>query len=187
MATNPYNRLISTFIVCLALPVLVIVGCQSRGQTADTRQVAAEQSPNVFAILAGAWEGTLEYADFSDDSRSQIPVIVEITPLDLGEGARLRFQFIEPSGDTIRSAELHQLNREQRTYTIDGAAFQVTQISGFSTAAAGRLSWAGSEIENNQEVPLRQTIELRDGILTVQKETRAPLRFRNGLRLQRKQ
>lgn len=187
MATNASNSLISTLISCLVFLVLVIAGCQSRGQMADTRQAAAKQSTNMFAQLAGTWEGTLEYADFSDGSRSQIPVIVEIAPLEVGEAARLRFQFIEPSGDTIRSAELHLLNREQRTYTIDGAAFQLTQISGFSTAAAGRLVWAGSEIENNQEVPFRQTIELRDGILTVQKETRAPLRFRNGLRLQRRQ
>lgn len=126
------------------------------------------------------------HSDFSDDSRAWIPVIVEIIPLEPAGSARLRFKFIEPAGDTIRSEETHQLNREERIYTVNGKSFTVTEISGLTTPKSGELVWGGTEVENGQEVQFRQIIRLRVDTLTVEKETRTPLEFRNGLRLQRK-
>ncbi len=173
-------------LVGLTLLVLLTLGCRSQEGDADIEEIRGDQSAGLFNVLAGVWEGTLEYANFSDDSRSQIPVVVEIIPLEPPESARLRFKFIEPSGDTIRSEETHRLTRGAQTYSIDGKLFRLLDITGFSTRAGGKLSWAGTEEENGQEVQFRQTLSLDAGVLTVRKETRTPLRFRNGLRLRRK-
>ncbi len=70
------------------------------------------------------------HSDFSDDSRSWIPVIVEIIPLEPAGSARLRFKFIEPAGDTIRSEEFFNDTATTEIYTVNGKSFTVTEISG---------------------------------------------------------
>ncbi len=172
-------------IVGLTLLILFL-GCRRQDEAANTEAASRDPAVGLFNLLTGVWEGTLEYANFSDDRRSQIPVVVEIAPLESPESARLRFTFIEPSGDTIRSEETHRLDRQARSYSVDNRTFGLIELTGFSTTAAGTLSWVGTEQENGQEVQFRQTLSLDGGTLTVQKKTRTPLQFRNGLRLRRK-
>lgn len=164
----------------IAALAVILGSCAHRGSG-----VKVPKRSRVFATLAGAWVGELEYADFSDDSRSRIPVRLEVLPSKSGDRVIISLAFREPSGETLLSQERHELDPSAREYRIDGRGFAIDRITGFAGEPAGELVWTGEEMENGTVVRFRQTIRLRGRSLEILKETRSPLRFRNQIRAER--
>lgn len=165
----------------LALPVylgLFMAGC---GGAAPGSTPAPAEGP--FGTLAGEWTGTLEYADFSDESKSRLPITVTVTPRENGSIARLDFAVEEPSGRVERWSEDHRIDVGNGVYQSEGPVHALDAYRWDPQARRGRLVWVGEEIENGAMEPARGTVTWDGDSLTFLKETRSPLRFRNALRL----
>jgi hypothetical protein len=136
------------------------------------------------AALEGEWAGTLEYADYSDDARAQIVVRVVIHAGELANSAELQFTFVEPDGEEMLDSESVRLDAVNSRYHVGEEDFEVAALTGFQ-GGDGEVVWTGSVRENGATEPFRQTLSLVGDTLTILKETREPLRFRNVFRLER--
>lgn len=167
----------------LAMPVclsLFMAGCGGVGP--GLTPVPAE---GPFAALAGEWTGTLEYADFSDESRSRLPITVTVTPRGNGSVARLDLAVSEPSGRVEGWSEDHRVDVGNRVYQSEGPVHGLEVYRWDPQARQGKLVWVGEEIENGINEPVRGTVTWDGNSLILLKETRSPLQFRNSLRLVR--
>lgn len=159
---------------------LVVAGC---GGVGSEPPPSPAQGP--FADLSGEWTGTLEYSDFSDESRSQLPISLSITHRGDGSMARFDFAATEPSGRVEGWSEDHRVDVAGGVYQSEGPAQALESYQWDPEARRGTVVWVGEEMENGVMVQVRGTVTWDGDSLTLLKETRSPLRFRNSLRLVR--
>ena len=153
--------------------------------SAPARAAAAPIQDPFVAALTGEWAGTLEYANFSDDTRAEIDVRATIEAVPEPGAVAMRLIFVEPNGEEMEDRQVVRLDREQRTYQVGDEEFAVSLLDGFDAGTDGVLIWAGEVRENRVMEPFQQTLTVSGDELTILKETREPLRFRNVFRLRR--
>lgn len=166
--------------LAMGIATILISGCLSPRSTERETPL-----PGPFVDLAGEWQGELEYADFSDDSRTVLPVQVSVVPREDGLAARLEVRVGEPSGRVERWRESHEIDRAQGRYEVDGLVAPLESYVWDSGREQGTVVWRGSEMESGRPVPVRGRVQWVADTLVFLKETRAPLQFRNALRLTR--
>lgn len=140
-------------------------------------QTAFTQTAFSFENLAGEWEGTLEYADYADDSRVTMNVLTEITPAPDGNAATLKLIY-DDFGKIYREEQTHKMDLPAKKYFFDDREFSLE-------AENGKLILLGSGEENGKNAAFRYTLEFDRDNLSILRETRTPFQFRHKYTLRR--
>lgn len=128
------------------------------------------QAQTFFHRAAGAWQGTLEYLDYSKNERVVLDTLLTIEPAADGSSAKYTYTY-DDVGRVIRSTETHRLDAAGPYFIDDDKyAFEETK-DGF--VLYGRAQ------DGNSEEPVRKTVTLAGDTLTILKETRTPYAFRH--------
>lgn len=146
---------------------------------------ASPAAPDVFAALAGSWTGVLEYVDYGNGQRVQLPTRITAVREDDGRTLTLRYVYREPNGDTVTSRGVHRMDAAAARYVMGSDTFAVAALEGFGADGSGRMVMEGTVEENGQPQPARHTFTLAGDTLRMLKETRAPLQMRNEYRMVR--
>jgi hypothetical protein len=164
-----------------ALLVLSLAACAPAAPRAEPMP----SSPDVFAALQGSWTGVLEYSDYRNGRRVQLPTRVTAVAAEQGRMLTMDFVYREPNGSEVTSRSVHRMDLAAGRYVMEGDTFAVSMVEGFAGARGGQLVLSGTVEENDRPEPARHTFTLRGDTLSVLKETRSPLQFRNEHRLVR--
>lgn len=138
---------------------------------------AAINAQTFFQRAAGAWEGSLEYLDYSRDKRVTLAttLIIESSP----EGKTAKFTYIyDDIGRVIKSTEEHRVDTAARKYYVDKQEYT------FEETADGLVLYGRGQ-DGEKEEPIRKTVTLSADAFSILKETRAPFTFRNRFAFKR--
>jgi hypothetical protein len=136
------------------------------------------QSKTFFQQIAGHWEGTLEYQDYSADKRVKLKTYLTVTPAPDGNSAEFSTVY-DDFGRIIKNAEIYKIDLTARKYAAGKSEYQIDSIND------GRIVLLGSGQDGERVEPIRTTIVFGGDSLDFLKETRSPWQFRNQLSLKR--
>lgn len=139
---------------------------------------AAAQIDNFFGKIAGHWEGTLEYQDYSRDKRVKLKTYLTVKPAADGNSAELRTVY-DDFGRIIKNTQTVRIDAAAKKYFAGETEYAI------DAAEAGKITLLGSGLDGEKVEPNRTTISFADDSLVFLKETRAPWQFRNRLTLKR--
>lgn len=139
---------------------------------------AFSQSKTFFQQIAGHWEGTLEYQDYSADKRVKLKTYLTVTPAPDGNSAEISIVY-DDFGRIIKNAEIYKIDLPAKKYAAGKSEYQIDSIND------GRIVLLGSGQDGERVEPIRTTIVYGGDSLDFLKETRAPWQFRNQLSLKR--
>jgi hypothetical protein len=138
----------------------------------------AQTTTTYFKEVAGRWQGTLEYADYTTNKRVQMKTFVTITPSADGRSATIATVY-DDFGKIYRSSGMNRLDSIGGKYIDDGTEYSIAAIE------KGRIVLLGKTQDGNSIEPTRKTIAYTADTLTILKETREPWTFRNSYTLKR--
>lgn len=120
----------------------------------DTAAVTAK-------VLAGDWTGTLDYRDYSDDTRETLPTLMQ------SDGAVLAWTFDDGPGKTVRSSERWAFDASGQMLTITSGSNAPDQWRVVESRASGEgdsitIVLEGESLENGRTVIARKILT-RDG------------------------
>ena len=125
----------------------------------------------VARAFAGAWKGTLDYRDFSNDTRASLPTIMQ------SDGIMLAWTFDDGPGKIVRSTERWAVDPAGRLLTITSGTNAPDQWR----VAEARISADGSSLtivldgtseENGREVIARKILTRDGNRIRITKQTR---------------
>ena len=131
----------------------------------------AGQKNFTFSGIEGEWQGTLEYANFTDDKRVKMKTVADIGTSENGDLLKIDLIY-DDFGKIYRGSETSRIDRALGKYLVGDRRFDFVETD-------GKLTATGTLIENGKEEPVRLTIKYEGDRLEILKETRSPLRFRN--------
>lgn len=166
-----------------AIPRFLIASLILSACTAPGSRLAPAPAADVFAAVRGSWSGVLEYADYRSNRRVQLPT--RLTAVADGGMLTLDWVYTEPSGETVTSRAVHQVDVAAGRYVMESDTFRIEVLKGFALAGGGRMVLAGTVIDNDRPEPARYGFTLQGDTLRLLKETRSPWQFRNEYRLVR--
>ncbi len=173
----------------LALAFVLTTASSLTAEDLDGKAVAFSKA------LAGDWEGTLEYRDYSTDKRVTLPTTLLANPEDDGRVVRLKFRYDEGKGRFVEGESTLRVDPAKNTlvWESDGGKvkteYALTGLDAFVEKGLGELVLTGLGTENGKEVEARQTITREGGELKILRESRKPgesFAFRNGYKFKRK-
>ena len=156
------SYLVPMFIACIAL--------LNQGQPADLPQF--EKS------LLGNWIGTLEYRDYSDNSRVKLPTMLRISRTKSDNSVTMRYVYDDGPDKIVQDKDLVSLDETALSYTIrsaDGKSTDVYQVQGLKklqSSGLGTLILSSKATENDAPVEVRETITLNSTSLDILRETK---------------
>lgn len=136
------------------------------------------QSKTFFQTVAGNWEGTLEYQDYSENKRVKLKTYLMIKPSADGNSAEITTVY-DDFGRIIKDIETEKLDLAGKTFTQGDAQFKIVSYE------KGKIVLLGSGQDGEKVEPFRKTITFDENTLDFLKETRTPWQFRNQLTLKR--
>lgn len=139
---------------------------------------AFSQSKTFFQQIAGHWEGTLEYQDYSADKRVKLKTYLTVTPAPDGNSAEFSIVY-DDFGRIIKNAETYKIDLAAKKYAAGKSEYRIDSIND------GRIVLLGSGQDGERVEPIRTTIVFSGDSLDFLKETRTPWQFRNQLSLKR--
>lgn len=131
----------------------------------------ADSAALVAKALTGAWTGTLDYRDYSDDSRSALPTLMQ------SDGQALAWTFDDGPGKTVRSSERWVFDAAGQMLAITSGTnardqWRVVESRASADGASVTVVLDGVSNENGRTVIARK-IMTRDGArLRITKMTR---------------
>lgn len=137
-------------------------------------------------VLAGNWQGTLEYRDYQTDRRVTLPTLLNVTAAG-GGVLSLSYTYDDGPGKTVRSTERVTIDAGRSTYRVqngDGTYDATFSAAGLAEigVSTDTLVLSGKGEENGISVDVRLTIKATTDALTILRESRvsgADWRFRN--------
>lgn len=143
-------------------------------------------APPVPAI-SGSWVGTLEYRDFSDNSRQKIGTLLRVYQSKGESNWIFRYVYDDGPHKVIQESETVAIDLGAHTYVVtseDGKETNPYSIgsSTLSTDGTGTLVLAGLVTENKESVDVRTTVRISANHLDFLRETRLkgqPFKFRH--------
>lgn len=137
------------------------------------------QGKTYFQTVAGKWQGTLEYLDYSDDkSRVSLKTEIEFKPAADGNSAQVSTVY-DDFGKVIKDEDSEQIDAAAKKFFQDKNEYTIESIE------EGKIVLLGSGEDGEKVEPIRQTITYTNDTLTILKETRTPFRFRHIYTLKR--
>jgi Peptidase family S41 len=137
---------------------------------------AFSQGKTFFQTVAGNWEGTLEYQDYSENKRVKLKTYLMVKPSADGNSAEVTTVY-DDFGRIIKDVETERFDLTQKKFFQGDFAYQIDSIED------GKIVLLGSGQDGNDVQPLRKTITFDENSLNFLKETRTPWQFRNQLTL----
>ncbi len=130
----------------------------------DTAAVTAK-------VLAGDWTGTLEYRDYSDDSRETLPALMQ------SNGQVLAWTFDDGPGKTVRSSETWAFDATGQMLTITSGSnapdpWRVVESRTSGDGASITIVLEGESLENGRTVIARKILTRDGNRLRITKQTR---------------
>lgn len=138
----------------------------------------AAQTESYFQVVAGRWQGTLEYQDYTSNKRVTMKTIITIEPSADGRSATVSTIY-DDFGKIYRSKGTETIDTAAAKFNDDGTEFSIDSIRD------GTIVLLGQTQDGNTVEPTRKTITYSNDSLTILKETRTPWTFRNVYKLKR--
>lgn len=136
------------------------------------------QGNDYFRTIAGKWEGTLEYLDYSSNQRVTMKALWTVTPASDGLSAKVSIVY-DDFGKIYRSSVKERIDAAGKRFIEDDSEYAVESME------QGKIVLLGSAQDGNTVERVRKTITYTSDTLTILKETRDPWRFRNQYSLKR--
>jgi hypothetical protein len=135
---------------------------------------AQEGGKTFFQTVAGNWEGTLEYQDYSQNKRVKLKTYLTIAPAPDGNSAEFQTVY-DDFGRIIKNKQIYRIDPAAKTYSAGDSKYRIESVE------AGKIVLSGSGQDGETVEPIRQTITFDAGSLSFLKETRTPWQFRNQM------
>lgn len=139
---------------------------------------AFAQNKTFLQIVAGSWEGTLEYLDYEENKRVKLKTYLTIIPSADGNSAEF-VTIYDDFGRIIKDTEIVKIDLAAKKYVSGDSIYAIESI------ADGKIILLGSGQDGEKIEPSRTTITFEANSLNFLKETRTPWQFRNQLSLKR--
>ena len=140
---------------------------------------AQEEGRTFFQTIAGNWEGTLEYQDYSqEDKRVKLKTYLSVRPSADGNSAEFTTVY-DDFGRIVKDRETYRIDRRAKKFAAGDSEFAIDAFE------AGKIVLLGSGQDGERVEPIRKTITFDAESLNFLKETRTPWQFRNQLTLRR--
>ena len=139
---------------------------------------AFSQTKTFFQTIAGNWEGTLEYQDYSENKRVKLKTYLIVKPASDGMSAEITTVY-DDFGTVIKDVETEKIDLNGKRFLSGDFECRIETIE------SGNIVLLGSGQDGEKVEPIRKTITYDDNSLTFLKETRTPWQFRNQLTLKR--
>ncbi|MEO0057714.1 MAG: hypothetical protein RIT17_1187, partial [Pseudomonadota bacterium] len=141
----------------------------------------------VAAALAGDWQGTLDYRDYSDDTRETLPTLMQ------SDGAVLAWTFDDGPGKTVGSTERWVVSADGQSLTITSGSnpadhWRVAESRASADGTSFTLVLDGESNENGRKVIARKILTRDGDRLRITKQTRVagePFLMRQSYELRR--
>lgn len=133
---------------------------------------AFAQNKTFLQKLAGNWEGTLEYLDYSENKRVKLKSYLTIKPASDGNSAEFQTVYDDVS-HIIKDNETVKIDISAKKYFSGNSEYKIDSFED------GKIILHGSGQDGEKVEPIRQTITFDENSFTVLKETRSPWQFRN--------
>ena len=135
---------------------------------------AFAQRATFFQTVAGNWEGTLEYLDYSENKRVKLKTYLTITPSKDGNAAEF-LTIYDDFGRIIKNRETYRLDPAAKKYAAGDFEYRIDALE------AGKIVLLAQGQDGEKVEPIRETITFDANSLSILKETRTPWQFRNQL------
>ncbi len=125
----------------------------------------------VAKALAGAWTGTLDYRDYSKDTRVTLPTLMQ------SDGTELTWTFDDGPGKTVRSAEKWAFDPASQTLTITSGnnppdKWRVAEARISADGSSLTIVLDGTSEENGRKVIARKILTRDGNRIRITKQTR---------------
>ena len=137
------------------------------------------QPKTYFQIIAGNWEGTLEYQDYSANKRVKLKTYLTVTPAPDGNSAEFATVY-DDVNRIVKESEQIKIDRAAKKYSAGDSVYRIDSIEN------GKIVLLGSGQDGETVEPIRKTIVYDANSLSILKETRSPWQFRNQTILKRR-
>lgn len=126
--------------------------------------------------IAGNWEGTLEYLDYSDaNKRVKLKTYLTVT-LKSADGSSAEFATVyDDAGRIVKDTEIIKIDLPAKKYSAGESIYSIESVTD------GKIILLGSGQDGEKIEPIRKTITFAADSLAFLKETRVPWQFRNQL------
>jgi Peptidase family S41 len=138
----------------------------------------SQESKTFFQTVAGNWEGTLEYQDYSENKRVKLKTYLMIKPSTDGKSAEITTVY-DDFGRIIKDVETEKIDLVAKKFMQGNSEYKI------ESAEKGKIVLLGSGQDGDTVEPIRKTITFDENSLDFLKETRTPWQFRNKLSLKR--
>ncbi len=154
-----------------------------------------ERAPlDIESLMIGSWVGTLEYRDFSDNSRERLGTLLRIFR-DKSSG-RLVLRYVYDDGPTkvVQDRDEVTVDAASGKYTVFDSTGKPNDMYSFSPPVAwnskgkNSIVLSGRGTENGSAVEIRQTLKIEPDKLEILRESRLagqPFAFRHEYRFNR--
>ncbi len=127
--------------------------------------------------FAGSWVGTLEYRDYSDDSREKLGTLLRVYRPKGARGWVFRYVYDDGPKKVVQDSETISLDWVSHRYVItseDGKETDGYDLDGskLKTDGTGTLLLTGKGTENRVEVDIRTTMTITADHLDILRESR---------------
>jgi hypothetical protein len=134
---------------------------------------ATAHSQTYFQKIAGNWEGTLEYQDYSQkDKRVKLKTYLTVTAAPDGNSAEFLTVY-DDFGRIIKDKTIYKIDLAAKKYSAGEFSYAIDSVE------PGKIILLGSGQDGEKVEPIRQTITFDENSLSILKETRTPWQFRN--------
>ncbi len=139
---------------------------------------AFSQGKTFFQTIAGNWEGTLEYQDYTTNERVKLKTYLMIKPSTDGNSAEITTVY-DDFGRIIKDVETEKIDLTAKKFFQGNSQLKIESIE------TSKIVLLGSGQDGEKVEPFRKTITFDENSLIFLKETRTPWQFRNQLSLKR--
>lgn len=139
---------------------------------------AFAQTQTYLQKIAGDWEGTLEYQDYSKDKRVTLKTYLTVVTASDGNSAEFVFTY-DDFGKIIKSKETVKIDLTAKKYFAGKTEYKIDR------AESSKIVLRGEGQDGEKVEPIRKTIVFSADSLNILKETRTPWQFRNQMIFQR--
>ena len=170
--------------------VLLTAGGVVAGQAIQKKVSEPRKELSFLKTMEGTWDGRLDYANFSDDTMDGLAAraVVEMLPAKNGVSVAMSYPDYQGDAGGKFTMEFDVEKGLVKLSDIPGR-HKVTGLGEGSAEATRTLVITGTIREGVhgvlQDVPMRTTVVITPDTLSIRRETREPLQFRNEYRFTR--
>lgn len=134
--------------------------------------LAVPDTRPILRRLSGAWQGILEYRDFTSNARVTLPTRLDATPNDADRSVRFAFTYDDGPGKTVRGEYAVSIDLAEEILTKSSADGSDRYRMLLNAGSANSWTLWGRGHENGAPVDVRETLTVTPKTLTLLRETR---------------